>query len=268
MESWRKELYHHGILGQKWGVRRFQNKDGSLTSAGRKRYLYSDTKKNKDRYEAARKYLNQEYDTDKDKTWAKRDQDLMVRLDQINRNEPSIDEYYDKSGNLTEKARKWSDAYDEWQRDYNSYEEELRQAHLKEREQQQKDMYKESAFDIKRARGIKQKLTAIEKNTIGENSEYFNKAYKEYAAVNGGPDTWWIKDQFIYEEWRKGRPAYDAAKKEYDKQVKGMDKEYDSLITKIGEKAFGPYLKTPINKMGLNATEAKGEIEDFLSKIH
>ncbi len=31
------ELYHHGIKGQKWGVRRFQNKDGSLTSAGRKR---------------------------------------------------------------------------------------------------------------------------------------------------------------------------------------------------------------------------------------
>ena len=33
------ELYHHGILGQKWGVRRFQNKDGSLKPAGEKRYL-------------------------------------------------------------------------------------------------------------------------------------------------------------------------------------------------------------------------------------
>lgn len=31
-------LAHHGILGQKWGVRRYQNSDGSLTPEGRKRY--------------------------------------------------------------------------------------------------------------------------------------------------------------------------------------------------------------------------------------
>lgn len=32
------ELYHHGIKGQKWGVRRYQNEDGSVTAAGAKRY--------------------------------------------------------------------------------------------------------------------------------------------------------------------------------------------------------------------------------------
>ena len=32
------ELYHWGVTGMKWGVRRYQNKDGSLTPAGKKRY--------------------------------------------------------------------------------------------------------------------------------------------------------------------------------------------------------------------------------------
>ena len=42
-----KYLAHHGILGMKWGVRRYQNKDGSLTELGKKRYeeVVNDAKK-------------------------------------------------------------------------------------------------------------------------------------------------------------------------------------------------------------------------------
>lgn len=37
-----KELYHWGIKGQKWGVRRYQNEDGSLTEEGLRRYAHVD----------------------------------------------------------------------------------------------------------------------------------------------------------------------------------------------------------------------------------
>ena len=38
MELWREELYHHGIKGQKWGIRRYQNSDGTLTAEGTRRH--------------------------------------------------------------------------------------------------------------------------------------------------------------------------------------------------------------------------------------
>lgn len=49
--EWDKGLYlaHHGIKGQKWGQRRFQNEDGSLTAAGVKRYQQDDNVRSPER---------------------------------------------------------------------------------------------------------------------------------------------------------------------------------------------------------------------------
>ena len=50
------ELYHHGVKGMKWGVRRYQNKDGSLTPAGKKRERMSFSERR-----AAKKELKTQY---------------------------------------------------------------------------------------------------------------------------------------------------------------------------------------------------------------
>ena len=48
LHSYTDETYHHGVKGMKWGVRRYQNSDGSLTPEGKQHYLGSrNIKRNK-----------------------------------------------------------------------------------------------------------------------------------------------------------------------------------------------------------------------------
>lgn len=62
-------LAHHGVKGQKWGVRRYQNEDGSLTSEGRKRYLKSDgslTRRGKKEFsKLEREYFDESKESDR-----------------------------------------------------------------------------------------------------------------------------------------------------------------------------------------------------------
>lgn len=44
-------LYHHGIKGQKWGIRRYQNEDGTLTELGKKRLQVEDYENTKTRFD-------------------------------------------------------------------------------------------------------------------------------------------------------------------------------------------------------------------------
>lgn len=79
------ELQHWGIKGMKWGRRRFQNKDGSLTAAGRKRYNDDGTETQESKDERRSKALSS---TNADEIYRNRDvlstSEIRERMDRIN----------------------------------------------------------------------------------------------------------------------------------------------------------------------------------------
>lgn len=67
-------LYHHGILGQKWGIRRFQNSDGTYTEAGKKRRREDSYSEDYKKYESLKKKSPKEMSNNELKEFNKRAQ--------------------------------------------------------------------------------------------------------------------------------------------------------------------------------------------------
>lgn len=118
------ELYHHGIKGQKWGVRRFQNKNGSLTPAGQKRYgsTRPDSKINSKEYHAEYEKRRDKYaEADPEYSKAKKYRDEAYKL---------LDEYDfdadDGGGGRTEADRKAGAKYMELMEKYDDLATEIR----------------------------------------------------------------------------------------------------------------------------------------------
>lgn len=109
MEAWRQELYsselyHHGILGQKWGVRRYQNDDGSLTAAGKSHYGLKEKinayRENRSRKKAER--AKQDQAAEDKRTFEEETKNL---------------ESYKRYKKYDEKSKKYGDEYNEFYED-------------------------------------------------------------------------------------------------------------------------------------------------------
>lgn len=120
------ELYHFGIKGMKWGVRRYQNKDGSLTPKGKKHYGdMSDDKLQKSLYKQVKKARSDQSNWSNkwnvNNTIGKNSKTVQDRYREDLQKYHSSDEYkraMKKMSELDEKAEKGTIDLDQYNKQY------------------------------------------------------------------------------------------------------------------------------------------------------
>lgn len=107
------ELYHHGIKGQKWGVRRFQNVDGSLTNAGKKRYSSDELRsmaKQVGEYNIGKSMIQRRAALERKKADSKYDREsIKLRAQKDKMSKRDYDKAFDKLGKDLDSSYKISD---------------------------------------------------------------------------------------------------------------------------------------------------------------
>lgn len=197
----------------KWGVRRYQNPDGTLTAVGRKRLGYSNSISDK-----AKKLIDFDNDHSKWQEFNKAKSNAMWKS-------------YDKNKGWD----KWHEEEIEWKK----REKQLSKKRIEKSKKLRDDLFQDPSIkkDVDHLRDLKNQIDTIEHETISFNSPLADKAYKKYLKDNknsDNPDD--LEYGFYHFIWGEGNKDYDAAYKIYEQKVGAVQKDYWNGVRSLGER--------------------------------
>ena len=164
-------LAHHGVLGMKWGVRRYQNSDGTLTAKGEKKYQNKDGSLNG----GGKKLISEEYkksmvrllEAPEDlflKSWNSAADDMNSNIDKFN---ADSEKKYGKDYGLNKNYEK--DYNKLWSETYKRYE----KTNLRE-------LYSDNNKDYERAKNLVKKYEMTKWDDLAKrNSKVIDDVYKD-----------------------------------------------------------------------------------------
>lgn len=256
------ELFHHGILGQKWGVRRFQNPDGSLTRQGRLRYdEYK--KRMADRRDAREEYRKDTINATKGLSYDKNTDTYKIAKGRNIGRQTTADETIDDKAKYVYVTKNDRDAYREYAAEG--------MLGTKWDEHLHEDVYKAKKDILVAGRSIVEK-NLLEKygnskiKDVLEGKELQTYQKKIYEVIKDA-----TLNQLYYEVGSDGSKAWL-----YGKDLKGLKKQeqHFAYLEDLGRRAMTNLAKTkimndPISRMDLQKDlikkgyDAMVDVEDY-----
>lgn len=258
------ELYHFGIKGQRWGVRRYQNPDGSLTALGKKKY---GTKSNFEKVQAAKKAasgskIKAQLDREKAnaRTQAEIEKYRKKAAKKLGKGEDSEDKNDDSGGEKNEKKKTGKQMSNE----------ELRTA------TERINLERNYAEAQKNYIMTNQQLAQLQPQKVSKGKEFAKKIWNyavEPAVMNAGKKYLdnMLKDALGLDK----NPMAALEKKAKEAELKKKIYESESVKTKAEQQAYNFERNKKANSKSEKENEkketfenAKKQVEDYYNNVY
>lgn len=231
-----KDLIHYGVLGMKWGVRRYQNKDGSLTNAGKRKY-YKDYVKSKSTSEYIEKTVSKDDVEDMAKCIKKIQNLKKEQKMQFKKTDPQIYDNYMHGMDLERAILYGNNKYSK----------------------KGDELYKEAEKEALKILKKKDVATAI------KDTRLTNEYYKTLNYTLFGSGEIANKYNTLIKEIRNNKDGFANSKKIFEIEEK-LNKEYD-LLDELSEKLTYKLIDSTIPKDDAFKTSLETDLYFYTKKL-